>query len=204
MKAKKKPLVQGWLPEKPLPSLQNNQEIKAAPAGRIGAISARVIGGLGLSSFLAGFILLVAPSFLFPQSYTPKSNSAWGYTSPKTPETWIILAAAIALIVVSVFAFMLYGVKLKTQGSKWMKYTYWVTPGHEAGSQRNLFKVTIAANTLIVGAFLGFTVYVAATAELESLFSSMLIFGVTIALVNLLLHEYGKKKAADQKEISAA
>ncbi|MCW4000198.1 MAG: hypothetical protein NWE93_08155 [Candidatus Bathyarchaeota archaeon] len=189
--------IRGWFPQEH--ASPSNRKIEAAPMSRIGAISARTFGGLGVASLLAGFVLLAAPYLLFPNSFTPKANSGWGYASPRTPEAWIILAGAIALIFISVLAFTFCGVKLKTQGSKWMKYTRWVTPAEDFG---DLFKATVAANIMLVCAFLGFTLYTAATAGSQPLFTSVIIFTVLIALVNLFFHEYGKKKTAEKKETS--
>jgi hypothetical protein len=160
---------------------------------------------LGLGTFLSGCALLAAPYGRFPASSPPKANSAWGYSEPATIEAWLVLGAAIGLIFVSVFAFTLFGVKLKSQGSKWMKYTYWVTPRQEDNyNEGDLFKVTIATNLLIVGVFTGFVVYSALTAvSIEALFSVMVVFSVVIAVVNFVLHEYARKKPMHKTEANA-
>lgn len=196
---KKKRNIRGWLPNEPQ-SLSSDQQAKLIN-GKLGTISARTMGTLGLVSFISGFALLSAPYLLFPGSYTPKANAAWGYSEPATFEAWIVLGAAIGLIFLSVFAFTLYGVKLKSKGSKWMKYTYWVTPRQEGSYlEQELFKVTIATNILIVSVFLGLVVYSALTVvSFEALFSVMLVFSAVIAVVNLVLHELAKKKPLDKK-----
>jgi hypothetical protein len=161
------------------------------------------MGALALGSLLSGFALLAAPYFLFPDSYTPKSNASLGYSEPATIEAWIVLGAAIGLIFLSIFAFTLYGVKLKSQGSKWMKYTFWITPGHNGYQGKTLFKVSVAANIALVGTFVAFSIYAVTMGLIELRYQSMIIFSVLIALVNLFLHEYGKKKVTKQKEPSA-
>jgi hypothetical protein len=192
--------IRGWFPQEPASSLSSNGKVrvKTNPIS-IGVVSARAIGGLGLGCFLSGFALLSVPYFLFPSSYTPKANSAWGYSEPATVEAWIVLGAAIGLIFLSVFAFALLGVKLKSQGSKWMKYTYWITPEQDGYRGKTLFKVTVATNIALVGAFIVFTVYAAVMGLIELRFQSMIIFSVLLALVNLFLHEYGKKRADKQR-----
>lgn len=194
----------GWFPKDTASSLSSDRQVRSIN-DKIGAVSARTMGALGLGSFLSGFALLAAPYLLFPGSYTPKANSALGYSEPATIEAWIVLGAAIGLIFLSIFAFTLYGVKLKSQGSKWMKYTYWITPRQEGSYlEQELFKVTVATNILIVSVFLGFVVYSALTAvSFEVLFSVMVVFSVVIAVVNLVLHEFAKKKPLNKTEANA-
>lgn len=199
---KKKKNILGWLPKEPS-AFSSDQQSKIIN-DRIGAVSTRTMGGLGVGSLLLGFALLAAPYLLFPGNYTPKANSAWGYSEPATVETWLVLGAAIGLIFVSIFAFTLYGVKLKSQGSKSMKYAYWITPRQGSYLENELFKVTVAANFLIVGVFMGFVVYSALTAvNFEALFSVIIVFSVVIAVVNLVLHEFVKKKPMNKTETNA-
>lgn len=203
-KQRSKKLFRGWLPKDASSSLSRDQTLRFTNR-KLDTASTKAMGGLALGSLLSGFALLTAPYYLFPGSYTPKANSAWGYSEPATVEAWIVLGAAIGLIVVSIFAFTLYGVKLKSQGSKWMKYTYWVTPRQEGSyPKQELFKVTITTNLLIVGVFMGFIVYSALTAvSFEALLSVMLVFSVVIAVVNLVLHEFAKKKPMHKTEANA-
>jgi|AGTN01.3.fsa_nt_gi hypothetical protein len=198
--------LRGWIPKEPSPVSSGGQRTRVKSINsKIGAVSTRAMGGLGLGSLLSGFALLSAPCYLFPGSYTPKANSTWGYSEPATVEAWIILGAAIGLVFLSIFAFTLYGVKLKSQGSKWMKYTYWITPRQEDSYlERELLKITVATNLLIVGVFMGFVVYSAVTARSgEALFSVMLVFSVVIAIVNLVLHEFAKKKQSNKMGTNA-
>lgn len=200
---KKKRNIFGWLPKEP--SSFSNDRQTGPINSKIGTVSTRTMGGLGVGSLLLGFTFLAAPYLLFPGSYTPKANAAWGYSEPATVEAWIVLGAAIGLIFLSVIAFTLYGAKLKSQGSKWMKYAYWVTPRQEGSyPEQELFKVTIATNLLIVGVFMGFIVYSALTAvSFEALFSVVVVFSVVIAVVNLVLHEFAKKKPMHKTEANA-
>ncbi len=203
LKGKLESHIRGWFPQEPASSLSSDEKVRVKTNPIIiGVVSARAIGGLGLGCFVLGFVLLSVPYLLFPSSYTPKANSAWGYSEPATVEAWIILGAAIMLIFLSVFAFTLFGVKLKSQGSKWMKYTYWIAPEHDGYRGNTLFKVTVAANIALVGAFLVFSIYAVTTGLIELRFQSIIIFSVLLALVNLFLHEYGKKKVAKQREKS--
>jgi hypothetical protein len=203
MNEKKKKNIRGWLPKEPS-SFSSGQQAKPI-YGKMGAVSAKKMGGMALGSLLLGFTLLAAPYLLFPGNYTPKADSAWGYSEPATIEAWLVLGAAIGLIFLSVFAFTLYGVKLKGQGSKWMKFTYWVTPRQEGSyPEQELFKVTIATNLLIVGVFTGLVVYSVLTAvSFEALFSVMVVFSVVIAVVNLVLHEFARKKPMHKTEANA-
>jgi hypothetical protein len=204
LKQRSEKWFRGWLPKDSSSSLSSDQQVQSVN-GKIGAVSTRTMGSLGLGSLLSGFALLAAPYYLFPSSYTPKANSAWGYSEPAIIEAWIVLGAAIGLIFLSIFAFTLYGVKLKSQGSKWMKYTYWVTP-RQKGSylEKEFFKVAVATNLLVVGVFMGYVVYSALTTiGFESLLSVMLVFSVVIAVVNLVLHELAKKKPMHKTEANA-
>jgi hypothetical protein len=194
----------GWIPKEPSPISSGNHRTRAKPInGKIGAVSTKTMGGLALGSLLSGFALLAAPYYLFPSSYTPKANSAWGYSEPATVEAWIVLVAAIGLIFLAIVAFTLFGVKLKSQGSKWMKYTYWITPRQEGSYlEREILKITVATNLLVVGVFMGFVVYSAVTAQnFQALLSVMLVFSVIMAVVNLAIHLYAKKKPSNEKEI---
>jgi hypothetical protein len=194
--------TRGWVPKEPSSTLPTNKKIKiTALNNKIGAISNRTIGGLGLGSFVLGFVLLLVPYLLFPEHYIPKANSAGGYVAPQTTEAWIILASALALISFSIFAFTLYGVKLKIQGSKWMKYTYWIIPGYEKGFGKNLFKIAVVTNALIVSSFAGFFIFTAITAQsTASRLPLLIVFTVLMTSVNLFLHEYGKRQITKQKE----
>lgn len=204
LRQRSKKLLRGWLPKASSSSLSSEQQGRPIN-GKIGAASARTMGALGLGSLLSGLALLAAPYLLFPGSYTPKANSVWGYSEPATIEAWIVLGAAIGLIFLSVFAFTLFGVKLKSQSSKWMKYTYWITPRQESRYlEREILKVTVAANLLIVLIFMGFVVYSAVTSHsFEALLSTLLVFSVVITVVNLVLHEFARKKPANKQEANA-
>jgi hypothetical protein len=194
--------TRGWVPKEPSTTLPTNKKIKIASLNsKIDAISTRTIGGLGLGSFVLGFVLLLVPYLLFPEHYIPKANSAWGYAAPQTTEAWITLASGLALISLSIFALTLYGVKLKLQGSKWMKYTYWIIPGYEKDFAKSLFKITVVTNALIVSLFIGFFIFTAITAQsTASRIPLLIVFTVLMASVNLFLHEYGKKQITKQKE----
>lgn len=193
--------TRGWVPKEPSPALPTNKKIKITSLNnKIGAISTRTIGGLGLGGLVLGFVLLLVPYLLFPEHYIPKANSAGGYVASQTTEAWIVLASGLALISFSIFAFTLYGVKLKLQGSKWMKYTYWIIPGYEKGFGRNLFKIAVVTNALIVSSFTCLLIFITITAQSTARLPLLIVFTVLMASVNLFLHEYGKKQITKQKE----
>jgi hypothetical protein len=193
----------GWIPKEPSPVSSGDQRTRAKSInGIISTLSTRTIGGLALCSLLSGFAILAAPYYLFPGSYTSKANSVWGYSEPATIEAGIILGAAIGLIFLSISAFTLFGVRLKSQGSKWMKYTFWITPGHDGFHGKTLFKITVVANLTLVGALVLFSIYAATMGLIELRYQSMIIFSVLITLVNLFLHEYGKKVPKQKETVS--
>jgi hypothetical protein len=199
LKKKIKLRIKGWFPQEPISPLDSTKKLNHTQSGTI-AVSTRKVGLLGLGSFLSGFALLAIPYFLSPSSYIPKTNSAWGYSAPKTIEAWIALVAAIGLILLSVFAFTLFGVKLKTQDSKWMKYSYWIASPNEEKFGKHLFKVIMIANIVLVGAFLGFVVYSSIILQkFEALLSVITIFTVLIAAVNVILHGLAKKTSDRMK-----
>ncbi len=187
-------LFRGWLPKEPLP-LQSNQ-IRAAPINqRITAISARAIGGLAAGVFMLGFSFLAGPYILFPELYTPKSNSAWGYTAPRSIEGWIFIAVGIGLIFLSTFLFVFFAMKWRSQGSACMAQRSWITPRYTNDYQKSAYLTAIIANSLVVAAFV-----VAIAFAIAATVSIIAVFAVIIGVTNLLMYDYYKKKIANKTE----
>ena len=114
--------VRGWLPkESPSLSYQNFRKVDLNPKPH--ALSTRSLGLVAVCSLFLSFLLLALPYYIVPDWYIPKSSLAWGYRMPNTPEAWIILVTALFLLMLSVVTISLWGYRLKTAGSKWMKYT---------------------------------------------------------------------------------
>jgi small-conductance mechanosensitive channel len=123
-----------------------------------------------------------------------------GYSSPKTLEAWIILAAALVLLVFSLLALSLLGLKLKSQGSRWAAHMPWTTPRAMNDLELRIFKIAIAANIVMVAGFLGFLALARGTSlGTESTVAAVIIFNVLIFSVNLSLCLYYRKQATKRR-----
>jgi hypothetical protein len=182
--------IRGWLPKEP-PVQPKTQMTPQKP--KLQAIPTKAYGATALASLLAGLFLLAAPYYLFPESYAPKADPAWGYTAPATLEGWIVLAAGLALILFSLCAFALWGYRLSVEGSRWAKKT-WFTPQTSTGRERSAFKLSLVADGVMVGVFAGtHAITNPATWSLQLTIVSWTLFIVAVVFVNLMLYEYAKK-----------
>jgi hypothetical protein len=110
--------LRGWLPKEPEPHLQNNQ----TPINqKTTATSTKTIGRLAITTGSLALFLLIAPYYLFPELYIPKSNPAWGYAAPKTTLSGIFLAGAISLLLLSAIP-VIHIIKTKTSKHKQKPY----------------------------------------------------------------------------------
>ena len=184
--------IRGWLPkETSLPNNQKTKMIKASPQHR--TLSTRTFGVLAFGSFLSGFFLLIFPYYYSPQSYTPKPNPARGYYSPNTVEAWIILTAALLLLVFSLFALSRWTLRLKTEGYRWG--AKWVTPRAQTERERKIFKISVATSAIMTSVFLSahfFTDPNVWSGDLTVI--SWIMFSLLLVLVNFVFYRYSKKQ----------
>ncbi len=82
-------------------------------------LSSRSIGILALGTTMLSVFLLIFPYYYSPQSYIPKNNPALGYYIPNTLEAWLVLAAALILLMFSMFLIVIYAKKRAAEG-KWV------------------------------------------------------------------------------------
>ena len=156
-------------------------------------LSTRTFGILACGSLLSAFFLLIFPYYYSPQSYTPKPNPAWGYYSPNTVEAWIILTAALLLLVFSLFALSRWVLRLKTEGYRWG--SSWVNPRVHTEWESKIFKISVAADAIMLSGFLGVHFFTDSTVWSGDLtVISWVMFSLFLVLVNFVFYRYSKKQ----------
>ena len=146
-----------------------------------------------MTSIVSAVFLLFVPYYLFPESYTPKANAAWGYASPNTLAAWVVLGAALALLVFSTLAFTWLGLKLKLEGSMWAT-RLWFTPRVRTKREKRVLKMSGIANAVMLSAFLG--VHALTSPNLwpaDATALSLMVLVVFLTSTNLALYLYSKK-----------
>ncbi|XES77128.1 MAG: hypothetical protein ACBZ72_13280 [Candidatus Bathyarchaeia archaeon] len=189
--------LRGWLPKEPTrPEIQKTRATQVNPKPKPRAVPTQVLGASAFGTLFAGLLLLVVPYYVFPQFYSPKANPVWGYTSPITVEGGVMLAAALALIVASLFVFTLWGLRLNVEGSKWLRYRGdWFTPKARTEKEIKAVQLTAVVNAVMVGTFLGAHWLVdryTRSSEVSAVFWA--VFIPTVVLVNFLLYRHFKAK----------
>ena len=188
--------IRGWLPKEPVHPTNRMFEV-AQPNS---SISSRTMGVIAFGSLFSSIFLLFVPYYVSPQSYVPRATPSLGYAAPKTLEAWIFLAAALVLLVLSIFTLSLLALKLKNQGSRWAAHMPGTTPVALDNFGMRIFKIAIAANTVTVAGFLGTLALAKGTLwGTESTVAAVVIFNVLIFSVNLSLFMYYRKQANQRR-----
>jgi len=145
--------IRGWLSKEPTsPTPQKTRIFKINQ--QTVAPSTKTVGAIAVASIVSAVFLLFVPYYLFPESYIPKVNAAWGYASPNTLAAWVVLGVALALLVFSTLAFTWLGLKLKLEGSMWATRP-WFTPRARTKREKRAFKMSGITNAIMLSAFLG-------------------------------------------------
>jgi hypothetical protein len=190
--------IRGWLPKEPYKS--SHQDSRLVEITQNGIISMRTLSVIAFSSLASSILLLFVPYIVSPQSYVPKADPSMGYASPKTFDAWIILAAALILLVFSILTLALLAVKMKKQGSIWVANLPWTNPRAMDDLEMKIFKIAMTANIVVVAGFLGTLALARGTSwEIESTATIVIIFNVLIFSVNLSLLQYYRKQVTKRR-----